>query len=430
MRRSLRLSPAPGIALLLAACSDGSSSNYTGPDAGARSLVELRSSRARLDAAANGEQAVSEDLGAFAWDFSRELADPRHNFVYSPYSIAVSAAMLSAGAEEATLTGIQSALGFRAVGVPLHEGYNALAQELSKRTHAGTRAYNPQELRVSNDFWMAEQLEPRASFLDTLAAYYGAGVFLAPFASRPDAAREAINAQIEQQTSGLIRELLPAGSVERATRFVLTNSLYLRAFWASQFSAAETRPAPFTTLDGDVHDVDTMHQPLYAGYMEGDGFIALSLAYQRSELELILVVPALGQFSEFLQSFDAEQARATLGSLQSTYVQLALPKFSLEYEAPLRAALSERGMSRAFSRSAEFDPIDSDAFLTGVYHRVTFAIDERGTIAAAATASGGGAGPPPLPIRVSVDRPFVFFIRDRPTDAVLFLGHVVTLPQR
>jgi serpin B len=85
-------------------------------------------------------------------------------------------------------------------------------------------------------------------------------------------------------------------------------------------------------------------------------------------------------------------------------------------------------MSRAFTRNADFDPIDPDAFLTGVYHRVTFAIDERGTIAAAATASGGGAGPPPIPIQVSVDRPFVFFIRDKPTDAVLFLGHVVTLP--
>lgn len=417
---------APGVVLLLAACTNGSDSSH--PDAGAGSLIELRSSQVRIEAVAKGEKAVSEDLGAFAWDFSKELGDPQRNFVYSPYSIAVAGAMLSAGAEGATLIGIQDALRFRAAGATLHEGYNALARELSNRNYAGGTASNAQELQVASDFWMAEQLEPSSSFLDTLAAYYGAGVFLAPFASQPEAAREAINARIDEHTAGLIPELLPAGSINRATRFVLTNSLYLRAFWASKFRPQDTTLAAFTTLDGNVHDVDTMHRVLDARYLQGDGFIALSLPYERPQLEMVFVVPDLGQFTQLWQSFGGEQARAVLAGLESRQLELALPKFEIEYEAPLRKALSERGMARAFSEDADFNPIDADAFLTGVFHRVKFAIDERGTIAAAATAIGGGAGPPPIPIPVAVDRPFVFFIRDKPTDAVLFLGHVVTLP--
>jgi serpin B len=428
MRPYLRCSFAAGCAALLAACSSQPGAHQSGPDAGVGILVELRSSQARAEPAVEGERQVSEDLALFAWDFAKELGSAQRNFVYSPFSVAVAGAMLSAGAEAATLSGIQAALRFRAAGAPLHEGYNALGQQLSQRSHPGGTAFNAQELRFANDFWVSEQLAPSSSFLDTLAAYYGAGVFLAPFSSQPVVARQAINARIQEQTAGLIPELLPEGSVDRTTLFVLTNSLYLRAFWTHKFRSQDTTPAPFTSLDGEVRNVDTMHRLLTVGYLEDDGFIAFSLPYERSELEMVFVVPALGQFPSTWQGFGAEQARTVLDRLESRPLDLALPKFDIESESPLRQALIERGMERAFTEHADFDPIAADAFLSGAFHRAKLAIDERGTIAAAATAVAGGAGPPLIPIPVAVDRPFLFFVRDRPTDAVLFLGHVVALP--
>jgi serpin B len=53
-------------------------------------------------------------------------------------------------------------------------------------------------------------------------------------------------------------------------------------------------------------------------------------------------------------------------------------------------------------------------------------VDEAGTEAAAATGVVVGiTSAPPSPVEVTVDRPFVFLIRDLETKAILFVGRVV-----
>jgi serpin B len=66
-----------------------------------------------------------------------------------------------------------------------------------------------------------------------------------------------------------------------------------------------------------------------------------------------------------------------------------------------------------------------ELFVDEVYHKAFIAVDETGTEAAAASAvvvSRKGFG---LAQELTVDRPFVYLIRDVETDTILFLGHVV-----
>ncbi|MDD5082066.1 MAG: serpin family protein, partial [Dehalococcoidales bacterium] len=54
------------------------------------------------------------------------------------------------------------------------------------------------------------------------------------------------------------------------------------------------------------------------------------------------------------------------------------------------------------------------------------AVDEAGTEAAAATGViVGTTSAPPEPVTVTLDRPFVFLIRDIQTGAILFTGRVM-----
>jgi serpin B len=53
------------------------------------------------------------------------------------------------------------------------------------------------------------------------------------------------------------------------------------------------------------------------------------------------------------------------------------------------------------------------------------AVDEEGTEAAAATAITVGSGAPQEPVVMTVDRSFIYLIRDSQANTILFLGRVL-----
>ena len=65
-------------------------------------------------------------------------------------------------------------------------------------------------------------------------------------------------------------------------------------------------------------------------------------------------------------------------------------------------------------------------FISGVVHQANITVDEKGTEAAAATAItiAGSAAPEQPPIEVRFDRPFTYWLREKSTNAILFMGRV------
>jgi serpin B len=83
-------------------------------------------------------------------------------------------------------------------------------------------------------------------------------------------------------------------------------------------------------------------------------------------------------------------------------------------------------MRQAWQMGADFSPMGAapNVRLDNAFHDAAISLDEEGTEAAAATAfTGIDTSAPPPPIPVVFDRPFVFFIRDVQTNALLFVGH-------
>ncbi|MFN2243716.1 MAG: serpin family protein, partial [Anaerolineae bacterium] len=83
----------------------------------------------------------------------------------------------------------------------------------------------------------------------------------------------------------------------------------------------------------------------------------------------------------------------------------------------------------AFSEDADFSGMTGkrDLFLADVLHKAFVAVDEEGTEAAAASAAVmvPSMAPRDMPLRLRIDRPFLFLIRDLKTGAILFAGRVV-----
>jgi serine protease inhibitor len=404
----------------------GSSMGGQTGDEHSGTLEELKGKAQRLSVSVSG--GLPSSAAADGWDFGWKLygveADPSKNTFFSPYSISVACSMLIAGAAGETKREMQSALSFSSDGGAFHQARNVVSQALEARNRAASRTSNAQTLRVVNDLWLDPQFKPRESFLDTLSAYYGASVYHAPFGTDPEAARLAINDKIATDTEQLLVDLLPQGSVDDAS-FVLTNALYFKAPWATQFAPGATADAPFTAQSGASVQVPSMHAEVDASYVASDDYVAAALPYDRDELELVAIMPAQGSFASFVAALSAARVREIAGELMSARLALQFPKFSIKASLPLSERLAELGMVQAFDGAADFSALsDADTFISGAFHDATISIDEEGTVAAAATALVDVAtSVPPAAIPVSFDHPFVFFIRDVQTDALLFVGH-------
>ena len=388
--------------------------------------------RAAAGASAEDVAAVAAGDAAFGADLLAILGEGNGgNLAVSPLSLRLALAMAYAGARGVTASQMAEVLRYDLPGDTLHAAFNSLDQALEarRRTLPGEGGVERRvEIAVSNALWGQAGLDVEAAFLDTLAADYGAGMRVVDFAHAVEAARATINAWVAGETNDRIPELIPQGALTPATLLVLTNTVYLFADWALPFPSEATADGPFTRLDGSEVTVPLMHQLLPAGYATGGGWQAVDLGYVGGEVAMLLVLPDAGRFAEVAGQAGPVygEARAALGDAD---VQLALPRFEFRTQASLPDALRALGMTDAFdSRRADFTGIlaGGGLFISDVIHEVFVAVNEAGTEAAAATAVVlGRGGPPKEPVPLTFDRPFLFYLYDRATGTVLFMGRVL-----
>ena len=133
---------------------------------------------------------------------------------------------------------------------------------------------------------------------------------------------------------------------------------------------------------------------------------------------------------EFVSGLDEGGLAVFTGLLQFGKVKVTMPSFKAEYETSLVNFLKHLGMNTAFTVSADFSGISKDPLMISDVRQKTFIeINEKGSEAAAVTSVSvmrTTALPPDYAV-FTVDRPFVFLIRERATGTVLFLGMVRNL---
>jgi serpin B len=385
---------------------------------------EVRAAAPRAPATVTHADAAALAAGnaQFAGRLLALLARSRPTVALSPFSISDTLAMTYAGARGRTAAEMASALDFRLPPDRLRAAFNALGQEVAAIGTGSTK------LRIANALFGQRGTAFRRAFLRVLARDYGTGIRTMDFAASPDAARSAVNAWVSQATGGKIPQLLGSGDVNSLTRLLLADAVYLNARWESPFSADDTSPAPFHVPAGTIQ-VPTMHQAASFDYASHPGYRVLELRYRGDRLAFDILLPDPGGLRSLLGRIARSGPLPLMSGLAPQRVQVALPKLMLRTHFELADALSALGMPLAFSSAADLSGIagsPGQLSIQHVVHEAYVRVDEADTEAAAATgAVVGVTALPPLPaIQFKVDRPFVFVLRDRPTQAILFLGVV------
>lgn len=415
------------LSVLAAACGSGSS-------AGGGNVVEV--DLARSNPAATDAEVGAEAVRSFGLDaFTKLVADPQNrdaNLVFSPYSIVVALSMARDGAKGGTADQLTAALHASPPESELDRGLNGLDQLLAGydgEQEAGDRK-GTVSLRTANALWGQHRFDFEKPFLQRLATNYGAGMRTVDYKADPDGSRHQINQWVSGQTKDRITELIPDGVINRRTRLVLTNAIYLRAPWAGEFSAHATQPKDFHLLDGSTTSALLMTTSQKLAYAKGSGWQSVTLPYLGGALAMTVIVPDPGQLAQVQTRFEQGELGAALSGGDQRVVNLELPKFDLSTKTSLVELLKRLGVTLAFDPDrADFSGMThtEPLFISDVRHEANITVDEKGTEASAATAVVMEATSAPAPkeaVALTVDRPFLFVVQDLKTHAPLFLGRV------
>jgi serpin B len=382
-----------------------------------------------------------------AVDLHRQLATGNDNLCVSPYSIESALAMTFAGADGETRAQMarvlhfpsdsSNAASFASLQHSLEEMSSKTAEPAKKSKEFGGPS-EPITLNIANCLFAQKDYDFRQVFLSLVKQNYGAEFQPLDFVADPAAATQQINKWVANQTRDKIRDLIPADALNKLTRLVLANALYLKAPWADPFSEKTTRPEPFHVRGGAPVNLLMMRKTARFGYAKREGLTAVSLPYAGDNLQFLVLLPDDVDGLHALETKLTAEVLTGCAKLEAKDVDLYLPKFKLE---PPTIALAEKlqalGMKSAFDiprGSANFDKMaprkpNDYLYISNVFHKTFIAVDEKGTEAAAATAvvmmrATAIRGPKPPPIEVKVDRPFIYAIQHVPSGVCLFLGRV------
>jgi serine protease inhibitor len=388
--------------------------------------AEAKSSKPRRDAPALSE---ADDPVA---DLARTLnplvftGAGAANVAYSPMSIALALGMLRAGATGESARQLDAVFGS---GARLQDRMNAAERGLvaldgDRRNSSGKKTTVTVDSACA--VWAQEGVRWTQAYLDALAVTYGAGLRLSDFAGSPGAARKAINAFVADRTRDKITDLMTPESVNRMTRLVLVNALYLQMPWWKSFPDATQ--SPFHAPTGEV-STPSVSSTLHTTYHQADNYRTVTIPYAGKEIAMTVVLPDQGA----LEAVGRRLGSTTLTDVSTDRrdVQLTMPLFDLYSRVDLATVMRQAGVTAVFDARGEFRPMSDDPavdlFVSEMLHRATVTIDEQGTEAAAATAvvSETTSAPADPPVAMVVDRPFYFVIHDTRVGMPLFVGRVM-----
>ena len=279
------------------------------------------------------------------------------------------------------------------------------------------------EMSIANALWPQKDYPFLKSYLEMIEAEYGSASRPLDYRS-PEEARGVINRWVEGETRRKIKDLLPEGSIDSMTRMVLTNAIYFKGNWATQFNVKRTREMPFRLAAGKSRKTPMMFQKGNFGYFQDDEVQVLEMPYKGEKVSMVVLLPRkVDGLAALEKHLAAEKLSGWLGKLRRVKVDTLFPRFKLTSRFDLSGKLQNLGMKKAFS-DADFSGMDGTTklYLSAVFHKAFVEVNEEGTEAAAATGAVVGLRSIRRGPSFRADHPFLFLIRDKATGSILFLG--------
>lgn len=353
------------------------------------------------------------------WDAScREFLSGEENGVWSPVNLYLSLAMLAEISAGDTQQELLDALGAESLE-ELQATVRALWETVTTTFPEATR-------RLAASVWLDDSLQYHKEAIAALGNAHYASVYRTNLSS-PEAG-DAIGKWISQQTNGML-DPQPQQETDGPLVLELVSTLYLDENWLETFDPSDNREGLFHAPDGDTPCTYMNGLRETDGYARGADYTAVSLSTW-GESKLWLILPDVGTTpADLLQRGDYLDTVLGEEGVEEQLIQLTMPKFDVSFDTDLSTGLKNLGIEHAFSLlGGDFSgalSLDTPIRVGAVRQSARIIVDENGVRCSSGTESYLMAAGIREPVRVVVDRPFLFVLT---THGVPLFAGVVTQP--
>ncbi|XP_047087752.1 serpin-ZX-like [Lolium rigidum] len=376
---------------------------------------------------------------SFALRLASHISSPSNadgNTALSPLSLHVVLSFLAAGAGGDTRDQLAAILG--AAGAGEAEILHALAEHVVQLVLADASGAGGPRVAFANGVFVDASLPLKPVFKEIALGRYKAETYSVDFQTKAAMVAGQVNSWVGKVTSGLIKEILPAGSVDNDTKLVLANALYFKGGWTERFDASETKDEMFYLLGRSSVKAPFMSSAKRQYISSCNNFKVLKLPYQQGgdkrQFSMYILLPeARDGIWSLVTNLTSEpgflENHIPKGKVPVGHFKL--PKFKISFEFEASKLLKGWGLQLPFSAAADLSEMaDSPLCVSSIFHKSFVEVNEEGTEAAAASAAVVMCKSLPvedllLPVDFVADHPFIFLIREDVSGVVLFTGHVL-----
>ena len=400
--------------LSLLGCSDNAEEPIIDEGDGSATVVEFT----------DADVALAKQLSKFNIDFFKavnEVSAPDENVVVSPLSASLLLSMLANVSDENTSAEIAKAIGTDNVAGlnELSAKYLTILPKVDKTT----------AMNFANSLWYQKDYTLNPVFDSVLGEYYSADTLARQLQTNDPTVVAEINNWVSDKTEKLIDKIIDYLDPQAYT--VMVNALYFKGAWANPFEADETEKKEFNGVSGTT-TVDMMHKLGLQHYRIADKYSTVMMEFGKGSFEAIMLLPDSDvTLDEILNS----EVLYELGEMRFTddMVDFSFPKFKAEpAKLNLDDALSSMGITTIGNwqdYSVFTTPVNA---FSSIFQKSTIEFKEKGAEGASVTwgqmvgTAGPDGGEVVIP-EINFNRPFMFFVRETTTGAMLFAGKIVNL---
>jgi len=342
----------------------------------------------------------------------------KRNIVVSPFNVYVALTLLYEGANGTTRTEMGEVLDL--IGVDPRNAYQQLLNSLPLSMDDDTA------LIIANAVWLREGFPFKTKYVETVKKYYKAEVKY--FDNVPQLVIE-VNNWVSEKTRGLIKDILNPNAVSEDVVAVLVSAIYFKGEWVEKFKPI----GPFKFWTGEEY-VNAPGMEVISDVVKvvhGADYTAVEIPYKNTNITMVIIIPEKytdipSKYEELildaLRRLDRANTRKT--------VWLIMPKFNISLKTNMVSHLQNMGIVEVFTPGkADLTRMANvkvgEIWADKIIHQAVIKVNEKGTEAAAATVIVVVTGLPQADERVVVNKPFIYILRDKKTNTILFIGHVI-----